>query len=112
MAIFAIHYTYPDDATEMLTIRPEHREWLSGLSGLLVAGMYHDGVDEVSEGEPTDQEPVNAGLIVVSGESLESVTETFDQDPYWLGGYILRRVVRQWDPPLGPWVADPTNSPG
>src|SRR4051794_38974556 len=110
--IYAIHYTYPDDASEMLTIRPEHREWLSGLSGLLVAGMYQDGTDEVSEGEPTDQEPVNAALIVCSGDSLESVTATFGQDPYWLGGHILGRVARRWDPPLGPWVADPTNSPG
>ena len=112
MAIFAIHYTYPDDTTEMLTIRPEHREWLTGQAGLLVAGMYQDGIDEVSEGEPTDQEPGNAALIVYSGESVEEVTETFDTDPYWLGGHILRRVVRRWDPQLGPWVADPTNSPG
>ncbi len=86
MAIFAIHYTYPDDVTEMLTIRPEHREWLSGQPGLLVAGMYQDGIDELSEGEPTDQEPANAALIVYSADSLEAVSETFDQDPYWLGG--------------------------
>ena len=112
MAIFAIHYTYPDDATEMLTHRPEHREWLTSLPGLLVGGMYKDGIDEVSEGETTDQEPANGALIVYAAESVEEVTETFDQDPYWLGGYILRRVVRTWDPPLGPWVADPTNSPG
>jgi uncharacterized protein len=112
VAIFAIHYTYPDDASEMLTIRPDHREWLSGLHGLLVAGMYQDGIDELSESEPTDQEPANAALIVVSGESVAAVTETFDQDPYWLGGYVLRRVVRRWDPPFGPWVADATQSPG
>ena len=112
MAIFAIHYTYPDDPAERLKIRPEHREWLTGLPGLLVAGMYQDGIDEVSEGEPTDQEPAQAGLIIVSADSLDEVTQTFEQDPYWLGGYILRRVVRRWDPPLGPWVADPTNSPG
>src|SRR3954467_1419389 len=85
VAIFAIHYTYPDDSTEMLTVRPEHREWLSGISGLLVAGMYQEGIDEVSEGEPTDQEARNAALIVCSGESVESVTATFDQDPYWVG---------------------------
>jgi uncharacterized protein YciI len=109
--IFAIHYTYPDDPTEMLTIRPEHREWLTSLHGLLVGGMYKAGLDEVSEGEPTDQEARYGALIVCSGDSLEEVTSTFDQDPYWLGGYILRRVVREWDPPLGPWVADATNSP-
>jgi len=111
VAIFAIHYTYPDDVTEMLTVRPAHREWLTSQPGLLVAGMYQAGTDEVSEGETTDQEPANAALIVVSGDSLESVTATFDQDPYWQGGYVLRRVVRTWDPPLGPWVADATQSP-
>ena len=73
MPIFAIHYTYPDDVTEMLTIRPEHREWLTGQPGLLVAGMYQPGIDEVSEGEPTDQEPANAALIVYSADSLEAV---------------------------------------
>jgi uncharacterized protein YciI len=112
VAIFAIHYTYADDPTEMLTIRPEHREWLSRQAGLLVGGMYQPGVEEVSAGEPTDQEPTNAALIVFSGDSLEEVTATFDQDPYWLGGHVLRRVVRRWDPMLGPWVADPTSSPG
>jgi len=112
VAIFAIHYTYPDDNAEMLTIRPEHREWLTGLPGLLVAGMYQEGTDELSEGETTDQEPRNAALVIVSVESLSDATETFDQDPYWLGGYVLRRVVRRWDPPLGPWVADATQSPG
>ena len=111
MPIFAIHYTYPDDNTEMLKIRPEHREWLSSLPGLLVAGMYQEGLDEVSEGEPTDVEARNAALIVVSSPSLADVTAAFDQDPYWLGGYILRRVVREWDPPFGPWVADATYSP-
>ncbi len=112
MAIYAIHYTYADDVTEMLTIRPQHREWLTSVPGLLVAGMYQGEHDEVSEGEPTTQEPPNAALVVVSGESVAEVTATFDQDPYMLGGYILRRVVREWNPPLGPWVADPTNSPG
>lgn len=112
MAIFAIHYTYPDDATEMLTMRPEHREWLTAVPGLLVAGMYQEGHDEVSEGEPTDEEPRNGALIVVEADSLGAVTSLFDQDPYWLNGYILRRVVRTWNPPFGAWVADPANSPG
>jgi uncharacterized protein YciI len=111
VAIFAIHYTYADDPSEMLTIRPEHREWLGGLSGLLVAGMYAPGLDEVSEGETTDHEPVNAALIVYSADSLSEVTQTFDQDPYYLAGHVLRRVVRTWDPPLGPWVADGASSP-
>ena len=111
MPIFAIHYTYPDDPTEMLKSRPEHREWLTSQPGLLVAGMYQDALDEVSEGEPTDQEARYAALLVFSADSLADLLAVFDQDPYWLGGYVLRRVVRQWDPQLGPWVADPTQSP-
>ncbi|MDV3220990.1 YciI family protein [Intrasporangium sp.] len=106
MGIFAIHYTYPDDMTEQLKIRAEHREWLSGLPGLRVAGMYHEAHDEFSEGEVTVEEPPNGALIVYEAPSLEDVLRTFDDDPYWLGGYVMRRVVREWDPPLGPWVAD------
>ena len=49
MPIFAIHYTYADDMTEALRIRPEHREWLTAQPGLLAAGMYQAGHDEFSE---------------------------------------------------------------
>lgn len=108
MAIWAIHYTYPADMTEQLMIRPQHREWLTSLPGLRVAGMYGAGHDEVSEGEPTVEEPLNGALIVVEADTLAEVTATFDEDPYWQGGFILRRVVREWNPPLGPWVADQT----
>lgn len=69
MAIYAIHYTYPDDTTEMMKVRPEHREWLSTLTGLLVGGMYQPGHDEVSAGEPTEEEPSNAALIIYAAES-------------------------------------------
>ncbi|HET7399173.1 MAG TPA: YciI family protein [Intrasporangium sp.] len=106
MGIFAIHYTYPDDTTELATVRPEHRAWLAGQPGLLVAGMYQQGHDEVSAGEPTAEEPSNAALIVYSADSMVEVLTTFDNDPYWLGGHILRRVVREWNPTLGPWVSD------
>ena len=110
MGIYAIHYTYPDDPTELFKVRPEHREWLGTLHGLLVAGMYQEGHDEVSEGEPTAEEPPNAALLVYDAESLEDVISIFDNDPYWLNGLVLRRVIRAWNPTLGPWVADATQS--
>lgn len=108
MAIFAIHYTYPDDMTEALLVRPKHREWLGTVPGLLLAGMYQEGHDEASEGEESVEDPANAALIIVEGTSVEDVAATFDEDPYWLGGFVLRRVVREWNPPLGPW-ATPTS---
>lgn len=107
MGIFAVHYTYPQDTSELLAVRPEHRAWLERQPGLLVAGMYQDGHDEVSEGEPTTEEPAKAALIVYSAQSLSEVVATFDNDPYWVAGLILRRVVREWNPTLGPWVAEP-----
>ena len=83
-----------------------------GPLGLLVAGMYQPGVAASPAAESTHGEPTNAALIVYAGESLDDVTRTFDEDPYWRsGGIITRRVVRTWDPPLGPWVADATQSP-
>ena len=112
MAVFAIHYDYPDDPAEMLAIRPEHREWLSSVPGLLVAGMYQPGCDEAAQGEPgrpTDQVPANGALIVVRGASVAEVAASFDHDPYWVAGFVLRRVVREWNPPLGTWVAEPEN---
>ncbi len=105
MAIFAIHYTYPDDTTELMKVRPEHRAWLSAQPGLLVAGMYQAGLDEVSEGEPSDEEPSQAALIVYEADSMDDVLATFDNDPYWQNGLVLRRVAREWNPPLGRWVA-------
>ena len=76
MGIFAIHYTYPADMTEAFKIRAEHREWLSGLPGLRVAGMYHEGHDEFSEGEETVEEPPNGALIEVP----EGVDQLVDGD--------------------------------
>lgn len=105
MATFAIHYSYPDDTSHLMPVRPAHREWLTSLPGLLVAGMYQAGRDEVSLGEPTTEEPVNGALIVVEADSVADVTAAFDEDPYWRAGFVLRRVVREWNPPLGPWVA-------
>ena len=112
MAIFAIHYTYADDATEMMTVRPDHREWLSGLPGLLVAGMYQPGIDAAPTGELDPRGAGERGAHRLrGGVARRRVRTTFDEDPYWrAGGIITRRVVRTWDPPLGPWVADATQS--
>lgn len=111
MAIFAIHYTYPDDTTELMRVRADHREWLSEQPGLLVGGMYQAGRDEVSQGSATTEEPANAALIVYAADSLAELISTFDEDPYWARGLIRRRVVREWNPTVGPWVADATQSP-
>lgn len=105
MGIYAILYTYPEDMTEAFKVRAEHREWLTSLPGLRAAGMYQAGHDEFSEGEETVEEPANGALIVVEAASVADVTTTFDEDPYWLGGHVLRRVVREWNPSLGPWAA-------
>lgn len=114
MAVFAIHYDYPDDTGAMMAVRPEHREWLARQPGLLVAGMYQDGLfvsvpdrqpEQVDQPGQPGQRTGHGALIVVSAESIEEVTTIFDHDPYWLGGHVLRRVVREWNPPLGPWAS-------
>lgn len=107
MAVFAIHYEYPDDTSAMMAVRPEHREWLSRQPGLLLAGMYQDGMDVSTSGEPAAPVPTHAALIVVTGDSVEQVTSAFDHDPYWRGGHVLQRVVREWNPPLGTWAEQP-----
>lgn len=101
MGIFAVHYTYPEDMTSVLQVRPQHRQWIGEQDWILVAGMYQGGLDEVSEGEPSEQEPSNAALIVAQADSVEQLVSRMDQDPYWQNGFVLRRVVREWNPPLG-----------
>lgn len=102
VAVFAVHYNYPDDTSAMTAVRPEHREWLARQPGLLLAGMYQDGL--AIGGEQGGKTPAHGALIVVTADSIEQVTTAFDHDPYWLGGHVLRRVVREWNPPLGPWA--------
>lgn len=100
MPIYSVQYTYPDDMTEMLEHRPEHREFLSSCDGLLLAGAWKDEYSSVDAQGEEVEEP-NGGLLVMEAGSLDELSDLLDDDPYYTGGYLVKRTIRAWDPPLG-----------
>lgn len=103
MTIYAVQYFYPDDMTEMLKHRPEHREFIRNCPGLLIGGAFKDEVSVLdTHGEA--EEPPNGGIMALEAESIEALAELLDGDPYLTRGFLVRRIIREWDPPLGPWA--------
>lgn len=90
MSVFAVQYFFVDDADLIQSIRPTHRNWLSGLlaSGdLLASGPYVDFA---------------GALLIFSANEIEQLQELLNQDPYELAGVIAERTITQWNPVFGP----------
>lgn len=90
MSLFAVHYSYVNDAALLEEHRPEHRAFLRGLigSGLQAAGAY-----------PGADEP--AALLLIEAGSSEEVESMLNLDPFLLQGAIAERRILRWDPPIG-----------
>lgn len=89
MAIFAVQYTYIDDAQRVATFRFEHREHLSELhreGTLLLSGPLGDGP---------------GALLVVTAESAEDALAKLDGDPLKRERLIVDRVAREWTVVIG-----------
>lgn len=89
MAVFAVQYTYTDDAQSVATFRPEHREHLSELhreGTLLLSGPLGDGP---------------GALLVVKAESAEDALAKLDGDPFKRERVIVDRVAREWTVVVG-----------
>ena len=70
MAVFAVQYTYIDDAQRLATFRPEHREHLAELlreGTLLLSGPLDDGSE---------------ALLIVVADSAEDALAKLDGDPF------------------------------
>lgn len=108
MTIFAVQYSYVDDDELMTSLQPQHREWLQANPGLKLAGRFQPGSEVNTGGHRSDAEATPGALIIIDAQDLGAAVAWCDQDPYWGGGYIAQRIVRTWEPPLGPWAADET----
>ncbi|ATG56130.1 hypothetical protein CFK41_16120 [Brachybacterium ginsengisoli] len=89
MALFAVQYTYTDDADLVATFRPEHREFLSALHAegtLLLSG-------------PLGGTP--GGLLVLTAESDAAALAALDADPFLRESVIVDRVAREWTVVIG-----------
>lgn len=89
MALFAVQYTYTDDADRVAIYRPEHREHLNELhreGTLLLSGPLGGGT---------------GGLLIVTAESEEGALAKLDGDPFQREGVIIDRVAREWTVVIG-----------
>ncbi len=92
MKYFAIHYTYADEADEIVALRPKHREFLGSLKdqGKLVAsGPYTDGL--------------GSALIIIrldSPASIDDAIQLMNDDPFHTEKAIATRTIREWNPVL------------
>ncbi|GAA1487173.1 YciI family protein [Brachybacterium fresconis] len=89
MALFAVQYTYTDDADRVAIYRPEHREHLSELhreGTLLLSGPLGGGP---------------GGLLIVTADSEEDALAKLDGDPFKREGVIIDRVAREWTVVIG-----------
>ena len=93
MPLYAVEYTYSDDASARDEHRPAHREFLGALA--------QEGTVRLSgplEGEPA------AALIAIEGDSVESVRQLLGEDPFQQQGLVTAVTVRAWTPVLGDWL--------
>lgn len=95
MAVFAVTYTYGPDTDTRMSVRPAHREWQS--SQLDAGTLLASG--------PLEDELTPGGLLILRGDSKESIAELLTQDPYHDAGVIAETVIRSWTPVFGPFEA-------
>lgn len=89
MAVFAVTYTYTDDAQRVATFRPEHREHLAELHSegvLLLSGPLDDG---------------STALLVVVADSADEALAKLDGDPFKRERVIVDRAVQEWTVVIG-----------
>lgn len=89
MAIYAVQYTYTDDADRVAIYRPEHREHLAELhreGTLLLSGPLGDGP---------------GALLIVVADSVEDALAKLDGDPFKRERVIVDRVAREWTVVIG-----------
>jgi uncharacterized protein YciI len=93
MPLYAVEYTYSDDASARDEHRRAHREFLGSLA--------REGTVRLSG--PVEGEPA-AALIVIEGDSVESVRQLLGEDPFQQQGLVTAVTVRAWTPVLGAWL--------
>ncbi|GAA4776113.1 YciI family protein [Citricoccus nitrophenolicus] len=91
MAAYAVTYAYVPETEEMTQTRPSHVEFLQGL---------HEQGTLLVSGRLTEADPLGA-LLIITGDSVDEVSEIMDGDPFHQGGFIAERTVRRWNIAFG-----------
>ena len=91
MAFFAVTYTSDASEESLDAIRPTHRAYLAALLDqrvLLASGPMVNS---------------NGALLILKGESVESIATLLNADPFDIAGFIGERTITEWNPVFGPW---------
>jgi uncharacterized protein YciI len=88
---YAVTYHYVDQTELVAGIRPIHREWLA--SQLEAGNLLASG--------PMVNRP--AALLIWKADSIESLNELLDHDPFEIAGAIDERTIEEWNTVFGPW---------
>ncbi|MEV8212900.1 YciI family protein [Leifsonia sp. NPDC077715] len=89
MALFAVIWTYTDDAAHLAAHKPAHGAFLKELaaSGALVeAGAWADR---------------SGALLIVRADSPEQVDDLLATDPYVVEGVVIGSDLHEWVPIIG-----------
>ncbi|MBW3085165.1 hypothetical protein KEM60_01362 [Austwickia sp. TVS 96-490-7B] len=95
MSIYAVHYTYCDNADAIAAGRPAHRAYLGSLveaGSLLASGPYVDTAPDQA-------------LLIFSADSAEAVAAFLAGDPFQKDGLVASHTITQWNPVLGVFAA-------
>ncbi len=93
MSLFAVQYTYIDDAAARDASRPAHRAYLGELAD--AGTVVLSGPLAAVEGAP------DAALIVVRAASEADARARLAEDPFQVDGVVAQVDVRGWNPVLG-----------
>ncbi len=90
MTYFAVQYRYVDDPVALDRERPGHRAFLSA----------HSPEAVVASG-PLIGADTPGALLILRGETMESVAALLDTDPFWVAHLIQERTLTEWNPVIG-----------
>lgn len=88
--MIAATYTYDEARTDIVDLRPAHREYLKVLfddGRLLASGPWGE----------------NGALLIFASDSLDEVRVMIDRDPFSEAGIVTESVIKPWTMVYGPW---------
>ncbi|MFW6600339.1 YciI family protein [Propionibacteriaceae bacterium Y2011] len=91
MSLFAVTYTYTDDAAALDRHRPDHRGFLGALADrgtLRAAGPFSDDAGA-------------GALLLIRADGAEEVRTILAGDPFAAADLIVDTAVREWNVVLG-----------
>lgn len=90
MAWYLVEIQYVPE--KLAEVRPRHRDFLRALADrgqVAVAGPLGDDT---------------GGVVLIQATDLDALHKIIDTDPYYTGGVVAKRTVREFKPVLGAWV--------